>query len=98
MSTLLAIVVAACRSNTQSALSRPADPSATPGSDPVDISKDWDSFYKAWVQPVVNFGTPTLIEGYSGSRLVMRSLFLVAECCNNKDDLFMKGFSYHTSS
>jgi hypothetical protein len=38
------------------------------------------------------------IEGYSGSRLVMRSLFLVAERRNNKDDLFMKGFSYHTSS
>jgi len=25
------------------------------------VSKDWNSFYKDWVHPVVNFGTPTLI-------------------------------------
>jgi hypothetical protein len=50
------------------------------------------------VKPAEAEGRMRAIEGYSGSRLVMRSLFLVAECHNNKDDLFMKGFSYHTSS
>src|SRR5579863_3598301 len=37
-------------------------------------------------------------EGYSGARFVTRSLFPIASCRHNKDDLFMKGFSYHTTS
>src|SRR3954453_16787104 len=37
-------------------------------------------------------------EGYSGARFVTRSLFPIAPCRHNKDDLFMKGFSYHTTS
>jgi hypothetical protein len=28
----------------------------------------------------------------------MRSLFLITESLYNKDDLFVKGFSYHTTS
>jgi hypothetical protein len=38
------------------------------------------------------------LEGYSGDRFVTRSLFPIAPCRHNKDDLFMKGFSYHTTS
>ena len=37
-------------------------------------------------------------EGYSDGRSVMRSLLLITERRHNKDDLFMKGFSYHTTS
>ena len=40
----------------------------------------------------------TWIEGYSDGRFVMQILFLLAESRHNKDDLFMKGFSYHTTS
>lgn len=38
------------------------------------------------------------LEGYSGGCSVMRSLLPAAECRRNKDDLFVKGFSYHTTS
>ena len=38
------------------------------------------------------------IEGYSGTHDVMRSLSNPAACHQNKNGLFMKGFSYHTQS
>ena len=47
---------------------------------------------------VIILGAVTGIEGYSGARFVTRSLFPIAPCRHNKDDLFMKGFSYHTTS
>ena len=62
MGALLAIAVDACTSSsTGSASDLHTETSATCGSVPVDVSNDWDAFYKAWVGPVVHFGAPTLI-------------------------------------
>ena len=57
----------------------------------------WDP---GWVgtEQVRHFVFDGHTEGYSGGWFVMRSLFLITESPYNKDDLFVKGFSYHTTS
>lgn len=61
MSTFLAAAAAACQTGTQGPAGPTPSPSPTPCSIPLDIANDWDSFYDAWVEPVVHFGVPALV-------------------------------------
>ena len=66
-----------------------------PGRWSTEYAEKWLTFLAFHLEYTVQ-GTD--LEGYSGARFVTRSLFPIAPCRHNKDDLFMKGFSYHTTS